>query len=283
MLESFKELFSSTVSTAAQRVRNPALGAFAMSWCAFNWKSILYLLLSDTKVIDKIAYISDNSTWKTVIGYPCVSVIVICGILPWANNLISVWQAKPLDNNDSIDNVRKAKLILRATRLQRLQAKQDVTYDKVKTGAEKDIQAMKEQITESKDRMGILTEELNEKDNLLHEYNLKIDQLSSSLETANNDLNRLSKSYSTLKNEYDSLKIEYDSLKIECDGYKKKIGLTVSSPLSKGFSGLQGLDFGKAVSDIASTNIFDASKVFNQENIDNISATPNQNPPKITK
>lgn len=91
MLESLKEYFSSTVNTAAQRVSNPVFGAFAISWCAFNWKSILYLFLSDSGIIDKITYISDNSNWKTVALYPCISVAVLCGCLPWINNMISAW------------------------------------------------------------------------------------------------------------------------------------------------------------------------------------------------
>lgn len=165
MLDSFKEIYTSTLSTAAQRVKNPALGAFVLSLCSFNWKSILYLLFSETGILDKINYISGESTWKSVIGYPAVSVIVICGFLPWVNNLISQWQIKPLDNTDSIQNLRKAKEIRRATRLRRLQAKQDVTYEKVKTGAEKDIQKMKEDITESQVRMGELSAE---RDKLKH-------------------------------------------------------------------------------------------------------------------
>ncbi|HCJ9721747.1 TPA: hypothetical protein NV987_000111 [Escherichia coli] len=209
MLESFKELFSSTVSTAAQRVRNPAIGAFALSWCAFNWKSILYLLLSDTKVLDKITYISDNSTWKTVIGYPCVSVIIICGILPWANNLISVWQAKPLDNNDSIENFRKAKLILRATRLQRLQAKHDVTYDKVKTGAEKNIQDMKEEIIKSKNSMGELTAELKAKDEELRSASAQLVELSLSIEKTTKTLGRMNETYKKLKSDFDEYKLKH--------------------------------------------------------------------------
>ncbi|HGY2353383.1 TPA: hypothetical protein ACNVQT_002281 [Citrobacter farmeri] len=159
MLESIKEYLSSTINTASQRISNPVFGAFSLSWCAFNWKSILYFFLSDSGIIDKIAYISDNSSLQTVIVYPCISAIVLCGGLPWVNNLISIWKSKPLDNNDSIDNHRKAKHIQRATRLQRLQAKHDVTYEKIKTGAEKDIQTMKEQITESQSRMGELTAE----------------------------------------------------------------------------------------------------------------------------
>lgn len=199
MLEYFKDLLSSSASIAAQRVRNPALGAFALSWCAFNWKSILYLLLSKTTIIDKITYITDNSTWKTVIGYPCVSVIILCGLLPWANNMISKWQSKPLDNSDSIENYRKAKLIQRATRLQRLKAKHDVTYDKVKTGAEKDIQVMKEQITVSQDRMGELT---TERDTL----RLELINLNKAYEQQKETTNRLSSESKHFKELSDSQK-----------------------------------------------------------------------------
>lgn len=159
MWDSFKDLLSSTAGTAAMRVRNPALGAFALSWCAFNWKAILYLLFSDAGIEGKIDYISAHSSWKTIIIFPCASVIILCLCLPWINNIISFVQSKPLNNSDSIENKRKANGIRRATRLQRLQAKHDVTYDKVKTGAEKDIQSMKEQITESQERMGVLTAE----------------------------------------------------------------------------------------------------------------------------
>lgn len=223
MLESFKELFSSAASTAAQRVKNPALGAFALSWCAFNWKSILYLLLSKTTIIDKITYITDNSTWKTVIGYPCLSVIIICGFLPWANNLISMWQVKPLDNNDSIENHRKAKLIQRATRLQRLQAKHDVTYEKVKTGAEKDIQGMKEQITESQARMGELTAERDKLKSKVTELERIGDALKSSHEKLNIDIVNYQ---SEIKNKQDNINVleqELNTLRSFKERHQSKI------------------------------------------------------------
>lgn len=221
MLESFKELFSSSISTAAQRVKNPALGAFALSWCAFNWKQILYLLLSKTTILDKITYIAGNSTWKTVIGYPCISVIVICGLLPWANNLISMWQARPLDNNDSIENHRKAKRILRATRLQRLQAKHDVTYDKVKTGAEKDIQGMKEQITESQARMGELTAE---RDKLQGEV-LELEELYKNLTESAERFSSEALQYKEISSQQREKIIQLEN-KINNDNLKKKVNPT---------------------------------------------------------
>ncbi|HCT8099110.1 TPA: hypothetical protein OT929_001240 [Enterobacter hormaechei] len=209
MLESLKEYFSSTINTAAQRISNPVFGAFSLSWCAFNWKSILYLFLSDSGIIDKITYISYNSNLLTVVLYPCLSVIVLCGGLPWVNNVILKWQAKPLDNNDSIENFRKAKLILRATRLQRLKAKHDVTYDKVRTGAEKNIQEMKEEIIRSKDSMGELTAELKAKDDELRTASTQLADLNHSITETSETLGRLTEAYKKLKSDFDEYKIKH--------------------------------------------------------------------------
>lgn len=206
MFESFKELFLSTANTAVHRAKNPVLGAFIMSWCAFNWKSLLYLFFSKSNIIDKISYISDNSTWKTVMFYPCLSVITICCLLPWVNNIINVWQAKPLDNNDSIENHRKARKIQRETRLQRLLAKKDITYEKVKTGAEKNIQDMKEEIILSKDRMGQLTSELKERETELRAAQARILELSKVIDETTSKLENLEKAHKQLKDEYKSYK-----------------------------------------------------------------------------
>lgn len=231
MLESFKEYFSSTVNTAAQRVSNPVFGAFVLSWSAFNWKSILYLLLSDSSIIDKITYISDNSSWKTVALYPCLSVALLCGGLPWINNFISAWQAKPLDNNDSIDNLRKAKLLHRATRLQRLKAKHDVTYDKVKTGAEKDIQSMKEEIIKSKDSMGELTAELNAKEAELKKKDEELQGTRSMLSEVKASLKDASETILKLNNDYKNLKQSFDEYK-----RKNKPKSKIDNPLGAGMT-----------------------------------------------
>ncbi|GAB5071143.1 hypothetical protein SedNR2807_13290 [Citrobacter sedlakii] len=243
MLESLKEYLSSTVNTAAQRVSNPVFGAFVLSWCAFNWKSILYLFLSDSGIIDKITYISDNSSWKTVALYPCLSVVVICGVLPWINNLISAWQAKPLDNNDSIENHRKAKRILRATRLQRLQAKHDVTYEKVKTGVEKDIQNMKEEIIKSKDSMGELTAELKAKDDELSAASSNLLEVNAALKEMTETLGKMNKAYMTLKNEFVEYKLNHPD-KTQIGSLTLGGGQSVSDFLDQ--HGLSGTNIGKS-------------------------------------
>ncbi|HDH9093175.1 TPA: hypothetical protein PJO28_005053, partial [Escherichia coli] len=139
----------------------------------------------------------------TVMFYPCLSVITICCLLPWVNNIINVWQAKPLDNNDSIENHRKARKIQRETRLQRLLAKKDITYEKVKTGAEKNIQDMKEEIILSKDRMGQLTSELKERETELRAAQARILELSKVIDETTSKLENLEKVHKNLKNEYE--------------------------------------------------------------------------------
>lgn len=169
--------------------------------------------------------------------------------LPWINNLISAWQSRPLDNNDSIENYRKAKRIARATRLQRLQAKHDVTYDKVKTGAEKDIQAMKEEIIKSKDSMGELTAELKSKDEELAGARSEISNLNSSIKEITAALTRLNKAYNSLKSEYEEYKIN-NPLNPKLNSLQFRNGETVSGYINQhGLAGLSGLTDKAAIID----------------------------------
>lgn len=159
MLESLKELFSSSVNTAAQRIRNPALGAFALSWCAFNWKSILYLLFSETKIYNRIEFISAHSDWKISFGYPVLSTIILCGFMPWVNNVVAKWQSQPLINADAIEGVRKAHQFKIGARLERMKARQNVAYERYTTRAEEEIQEMRESILKSQELTGQITKE----------------------------------------------------------------------------------------------------------------------------
>ncbi len=210
MLESLKEFTTSTFNTAMNRVKNPAFGAFAISWCAFNWKQILYLFFADNGIYYKIEYISQNSSWWSVIILPAFSSLVLCVGLPWVNNAITKWQSKPLDNADSIENFKQARMIQRSTRLQRLKAKHDVTYDRVKTGAEKDIQSMKEQITESQARMGELTSERDELRKKINYLNKEVQNLKSNIESANSIILEKNERIDQLENSRESLLAQFN-------------------------------------------------------------------------
>ncbi|MEZ2696188.1 hypothetical protein ACBQ19_14385 [Hafnia alvei] len=231
MIQQFKDVASSAMHSVSERTKSPVLGAFALSWCAFNWKSLFYLFLSDTKIYDKIEFISANSNWKITFAYPTLSVIFICGFLPWANNLVAKWQIRPLINSDAIDNHRKAKQIQRSTRLQRLQAKHDVTYEKVKTGVETEIQGMKETILESQERMGVVTAERDKLQidmfNLMKEHE-KLNDSATRFSTEAKYFQELSdaqdKKITQLESEINSLNSYIDSIQTRYmkDTYKSK-------------------------------------------------------------
>ncbi|HHI3838273.1 TPA: hypothetical protein ACP487_003566 [Klebsiella pneumoniae] len=168
------------------------------------------MLFADNGIYYKIEYISQNSSWWNVIVLPAFSSLVLCVGLPWINNAITKWQSKPLDNADSIENYKQARMIQRSTRLQRLKAKHDVTYDRVKTGAEKDIQSMKEQITESQARMGELTSERDELRKKINFLNKEIQNLKSNIEDANSIITEKNERISQLENSRESLLAQFN-------------------------------------------------------------------------
>lgn len=101
-------------------------------------------------------------------------------------------------------------MIQRSTRLQRLKAKHDVTYDRVKTGAEKDIQSMKEQITESQARMGELTNERDELRKTINYLNKEVQNLKSNIENANSIITEKNERISQLENSRESLLAQFN-------------------------------------------------------------------------
>ena len=101
-------------------------------------------------------------------------------------------------------------MIQRSTRLQRLKAKHDVTYDRVKTGAEKDIQSMKEQITESQARMGELTNERDELRKTINYLNKEVKNLKSNIENANSIITEKNERISQLENSRESLLAQFN-------------------------------------------------------------------------
>ncbi|HHQ4736357.1 hypothetical protein [Aeromonas veronii] len=56
----FKELSKSLKASLYERASSPLIGAIAISWVGFNWKAILYMLLSESKIEDKLSYFGEH-------------------------------------------------------------------------------------------------------------------------------------------------------------------------------------------------------------------------------
>ena len=88
-----KEWVDAVKNNFEQRLSNPVLGAFTVSWTLFNWKLLVYLATSDARVEDKIAYIDSNySNIHSFFTFPAVSAIFITLILPWISFTIQSLQ-----------------------------------------------------------------------------------------------------------------------------------------------------------------------------------------------
>lgn len=87
-----KDFIQSLFKTTEERVKNPFVGSFLISWIVFNWKPILYLFLSKANIVDKINYIDINfSETSHLLWFPLATTIFYILVLPyisWGNEML---------------------------------------------------------------------------------------------------------------------------------------------------------------------------------------------------
>lgn len=153
-----------------ERIKSPIVGAFVFSWLFFNWKTILILLFSDSKVEDKIDIISKYITLESLL-YPAIFSIVYSLAIPVISVVVEWCLKKVSINSIELAYAKKNIGLIKKKDSEKLRADADIAYERQKTGAEKEIQEMRENITKSKEREGILVKEresaINEKNEIL--------------------------------------------------------------------------------------------------------------------
>jgi hypothetical protein len=146
-----QELISEWRSQAAERVRNPLLGAFTGAWLVINWRLVAVLLLSDTSIEDRISSI-EMSYLKisNLLYHPLLVSLSLVLFLPWVNLGIQLLQ--------ELANVRRRKHKLRI----------DTEYLKASVGraeaqAQLNLILAKEQITKNQqEEIATLRKQLQE-------------------------------------------------------------------------------------------------------------------------
>ncbi|EMM5893444.1 hypothetical protein V8953_23515 [Klebsiella michiganensis] len=169
MLEQFKEIASSAISTASERVRNPVLGAFVFSWCSFNWNPLLFLFFSKSVIEEKINYISSHTDAYHSLLYPALCTFALCVIVPWFNNIVVMFQKMPLQNIDNFKHNKSLRDVKSAIELRKLEAQRDITYDSVKVGFESEIQSLKNDLINQQEYVSSF---LQERDSLIEKIRL---------------------------------------------------------------------------------------------------------------
>lgn len=114
MPEFIKALFAN----ATERIKNPLIGTFFMSWIVFNWKAILFLVISTNDIESRFATLTANysNNWNLLYFPLIVTAIYIFG-LPWLN----LW----IDDLLSYSNNKQSKRV-QAKELKAIYLKTDI-------------------------------------------------------------------------------------------------------------------------------------------------------------
>ncbi|MGF1836784.1 hypothetical protein [Photobacterium sanguinicancri] len=88
-----KSWVASVKKSFEQRLTNPVLGAFSISWVLINWKVIMFLLSSNKDIELKITYVEENYfDVNHIVIYPILSTVFITIIIPWISYIVQSLQ-----------------------------------------------------------------------------------------------------------------------------------------------------------------------------------------------
>lgn len=214
-----KEFINNLFLVSNERLKNPLIFSFLISWAAFNWRPIFTLFLSKKKIEGRISYISENfNDIEFTLYYPLIMSLSYVIVLPYLMWLIEKivhfaksWRKENL-LNEKIDDLKGKQKI----------AVQERVYEQKKAG----------------------NAEISELNSKIEELSLSNEQKQKQIESLKIDLSKIRKERNKLEqyinlespdNEEFSnekkieLNKEYESfLKTEVSTYFEKIGTEVS-------------------------------------------------------
>ncbi|WP_313698178.1 hypothetical protein [Pantoea sp.] len=182
MLDFIKELLASLKKTSTERISNPFYGVFIFTWLAFNWEAVAIIFFSDLPMQERVRFI--NSAYPLMYILPFISAVILTLVLPWCTEKVTYFQSRFLSRTSSLLAIRRKKMLIADISVERFRAKKDVTYDRHKVNAQKEIQDMKEAIITSTERTGELTKELDDAKITIEILNRKIFSEKSALDEA---------------------------------------------------------------------------------------------------
>jgi len=79
-----KELYKALIATSTDRLKNPFIGSFFISWILFNWRPIFLLVFSDKNIEEKILVIDKDYTliWS-FLWLPLIFSVFYLLVLPY--------------------------------------------------------------------------------------------------------------------------------------------------------------------------------------------------------
>ncbi|HAU5009443.1 TPA: hypothetical protein NY308_001503 [Proteus mirabilis] len=226
MLDFFKNIINSATDSASDRIKNPLVGAFIFAWIACNWNIVFIMLFSSKNIEEKIGYALDVYSWKYGFWSPVLVAFLYVLFVPIANLLIDIVLKKFVLLSLHNQHEKKIAILEMKKVEEKNRAEVDIAYEKIKTGAEKEIQEIRESITESKEREGQLTQEAEELKKEISTLKLNSNELKKShnekLELLNNIIKKLEDENNKLNNEVNVLSNKANEILFENNKLKSK-------------------------------------------------------------
>jgi hypothetical protein len=112
-MTSFKELLFSFFEASRERLKNPAIGTFALSWIAINWRFVAVLFFSDNKLEDRIRIIEECYLNLSLnLWYPLITSGIYLFILPNVMALVDALSRWAISFRKQISNKHKLEDVL---------------------------------------------------------------------------------------------------------------------------------------------------------------------------
>lgn len=102
------------------RIRSPLFGYFSLSFAALNWREILYLLVSDSEIQERIEYFDLHTCADSLFWHPLGISVVAALAYPWVQ-YVFIWATSSPNTRRNIVNARaESKLLIEKLRLEDL-------------------------------------------------------------------------------------------------------------------------------------------------------------------
>lgn len=194
------------IEAFAARIKSPVFGYFFLSWVAFNWRPLFYLIMSDVIVDERFVYFDKYTNIYSLILFPFLSAIVIAIFYPWFNYVFLYLCQKPSDLRNYIQADSEHKLLIRKQKLQEARSELLATKEKELIGRAKRDEEVNE-ISDEKTK-----EKLQE----------EIDLLRSKIDNDKNEIKNKASSKSTYSGLNQSYKMMSELLKEQGDFHGAK-------------------------------------------------------------
>lgn len=171
------------IESMGTRIRSPLFGYYFFLFLTINWKPIFYVLMSDTKVTERISYFENATSIYSLLIVPIILAAIGAVAYPWINYYFLNLCKKPTELRNNIQAQSEHALIQKKQELEKirnelLSVKETELIDRAKRDQELDeitdnnlkikLKSEIEKLRKERDSFNSRKKEKNNKVNIKH-------------------------------------------------------------------------------------------------------------------